>query len=296
MVRLTPSNPPGSSGRRPRDTTCGSVTSANPSTSHAGRISSNDRRAIALLRSISSMASALRSLRFWHHPILVQVLFSPNDRRRQAPKRAYRSTKRAEQVAQTRRDILAAAGTLFRARGYSAVSMPLIAREAGVGVETIYRAFGSKAGLFKAVIDAAVAGGLQPGRSPGRSATGHPRDHRGAGPAPSGRALRRDPAGHPPPLRSPAAGALAGAAASDPELDALWREIETSRREGQARFVGMLASRERLKPGMTIEEGRDGLWTLTSLAVYDMLVETLGWSAERYERWLADRLIDLLLG
>jgi hypothetical protein len=27
-----------------------------------------------------------------------------------------------------------------------------------------------------------------------------------------------------------------------------------------------------------------------------MLVRTRGWSVERYERWLADRLIDLLLG
>ena len=72
---------------------------------------------------------------------------------------ADRSTKRAEQVAQTRRDILASAATLFRAQGYTAVAMPVIAREARVGVETIYRAFGSKAGLFKAVIDAAVAGG-----------------------------------------------------------------------------------------------------------------------------------------
>jgi hypothetical protein len=29
--------------------------------------------------------------------------------------------------------------------------------------------------------------------------------------------------------------------------------------------------------------------------VYDMLVEARGWSAEHYERWLADRLIDPLL-
>ena len=163
-------------------------------------------------------------------------------------KRAYRSTKRADQVAQTRRDILATAGTLFRARGYSAVSMPLIAREAGVGVETIYRAFGSKAGLFKAVIDSAVAGGSSraevpvearpaireiieepdPRRQVERYAATQPGIHRRSGPL----------------LR-----ALAGAAASDPELDALWREIEASRLEGQARFVGMLASRGRLKPG-----------------------------------------------
>lgn len=211
------------------------------------------------------------------------------------PRRAYRSTKRAEQVAQTRRDITASAGALFRARGYTAVSMPVIAQDAGVAVETIYRAFGSKAGLFKAVIDAAVAGGVaraevpveerpairavieesDPRRQVERYAATQPGIHRRSGPL----------------LR-----ALAGVVATDPELDALWREIETSRLEGQGRFVGMLASRGVLRPGLSVEEARDGLWTLCSLAVYDLLVEILGWSVARYERWLADRLIDVLLG
>ena len=75
------------------------------------------------------------------------------------PRRAYRSTKRAEQVARTRRDIVMAAGVQFRTHGFAGVSMPGLAAEAGVAVETIYRAFGSKAGLFRAVVDAAVAGG-----------------------------------------------------------------------------------------------------------------------------------------
>jgi hypothetical protein len=57
----------------------------------------------------------------------------------------------------------------------------------------------------------------------------------------------------------------------------------------------MLAGRGVLRPGLSVEEGRDGLWTLTSLAVWDMLLDTCGWTVERYERWLADRLIDLLL-
>lgn len=210
-------------------------------------------------------------------------------------RRAYRSTRRAEQVAQTRREILASSGTLFRAHGYTAVSMPVIAQEAGVAVETIYRAFGSKAGLFKAVIDAAVAGGSSraevpveerpairalieepdPRRQVALYAATQPGIHRRSGPL----------------LR-----ALSGAAATDPELDALWKEIEASRLEGQGRFVGMLASRGALRPGLSVVEGRDGLWALCSIAVYDMLVETLAWNVERYERWLADRLINLLLG
>jgi AcrR family transcriptional regulator len=210
------------------------------------------------------------------------------------PRRAYRSTKRAEQVAQTRRDILATAGALFRARGYGGVSMPAIAIEAGVAVETIYRAFGSKAGLFAAVVDAAVAGGASraevpveqrpairaiidephPRRQVELYAATQPGIHRRAGPL----------------LR-----VLSDAAPADPELGALWESIETARLHGQAGFVRMLAGRGVLRPGLSVEEARDGLWTLTSLAVFDLLVKARGWSVERYERWLADRLVDLLL-
>lgn len=50
-----------------------------------------------------------------------------------------------------------------------------------------------------------------------------------------------------------------------------------------------------LRRGLSVDEGLDGLWGLTSLAVYDMVVTTRNWSVERYERWLADRLSGLLL-
>ena len=210
------------------------------------------------------------------------------------PRRAYRATKRAEQVALTRRRIIEMAGTLFRARGYAGLTMPTIADEAGVAVETIYRAFGSKAGLFRAVVEAAVAGGTSRAERPVEerpairaiaeepdawkqvamySAT-QPGIHRRAGPL----------------LR-----VLAGGAGTDAELAALWSEIEGQRRSGQGRFVGLLAERGALRPGLSIEEGRDTLWALCSLAIYDMLVGTCGWPIERYEAWLRASLQKLLL-
>jgi len=189
---------------------------------------------------------------------------------------------------------MATAGVLFRERGYAGVAMPVIATESGVAVETIYRAFGSKAGLFRAVIDAAVAGGTSrselpveerpairaiidepdPRRQVELYAATQPGIHRRSGPL----------------LR-----VLSGGAASDPELAALWAEIESTRLTGQGRFIAFLAERGVLRPGLTVEEARDGLWTLTSLAVYDMLVETRGWPVERYQTWLADALRRLLL-
>jgi AcrR family transcriptional regulator len=209
------------------------------------------------------------------------------------PRRAYRSTRRAEQVARTRRDIIATAGTLFRARGYAGVAMPGIAAETGVAVETIYRAFGSKAGLFRAVIEAAVAGGTSRAEKPVEE-------------RPAIRAIIEEPdprrqlalytATQPGIHRrsGPLLRVLRGAA-SDPELGALWRELEDARLHGQGRFVGMLAERGVLRPGLSVEEGRDGLWALCSLAFHDLLVESRGWSGERYQAWLTEALQHLLL-
>jgi TetR/AcrR family transcriptional regulator, regulator of autoinduction and epiphytic fitness len=209
-------------------------------------------------------------------------------------RRTYRSTRRAEQAAQTQRDILAAAGTLFRERGYAATSMPLLAGEASVAIETIYRAFGSKAGLFKAVVDAAVAGGAaradmpveqrpairavieesDPRRQIELYVATQPGIHRRSGPL----------------LR-----ALVGASATDPTLRRLWDDIEAARLAGQGRFAGLLAERGTLRAGLSVDEAADLVWTLCSLAVYDLLVVERGWSSERYEAWLTAALVHDLI-
>ena len=205
------------------------------------------------------------------------------------PPRRYRSERRTAQAAQTRADILATAGVLFRERGYTGTSLPVLAAEAGVAVETIYRAFGSKAGLFKAVVEAAVAGGSQradtpveqrpairavidepdPRRAIALYAATQPGIHRRSGPL----------------LR-----ALRDAAGSDRELRRLWDEVEAGRLNGQGRLAGMLGERGALRAGMGVEEARDVIWTLCSLAVRDLLVEERGWSEERYLAWLTEAL------
>jgi len=84
--------------------------------------------------------------------------------------------------------------------------------------------------------------------------------------------------------------ALSGAAATDPELKVLWDEMEAWRLQGQGRFVGMLAERGVLEPGVSVEQARDLVWTLCSLAVHDLLVVERGWTAEDYQDWLASAL------
>ena len=60
----------------------------------------------------------------------------------------------AEPVSAKARAILDAAATLFIARGYGAVSMDAVAREAGVSKATLYAHFGAKDRLFAAIIQA----------------------------------------------------------------------------------------------------------------------------------------------
>ena len=49
---------------------------------------------------------------------------------------------------------------MFLARGYAGATIPRIASEAGVAVETIYRAASGKPGLLAAVLESVLAGGM----------------------------------------------------------------------------------------------------------------------------------------
>jgi AcrR family transcriptional regulator len=64
--------------------------------------------------------------------------------------RTYRSELRAEQAEETRARILGATVRVL-GRGEATLSIPAVAREAGVSVPTVYRHFGSKADLVGSV-------------------------------------------------------------------------------------------------------------------------------------------------
>ncbi len=201
-------------------------------------------------------------------------------------RRRYDSTRRRAQASRTRQDIVAAALELFLARGYVGTSIVAIARASGVAVETIYRVFGSKAALFKAVVEAAIAGGAaratvpiedrpavkamiderEPRRLLDLHAATQPGIHARAGP------LYR---------------VLIEASAADPELSRVWSQLEAQRLEGMKMIVEHLSASGALRPGLSIDEAGDMLWATNSPAVYDLLVQQRGWAPERYRDWLA---------
>lgn len=209
-------------------------------------------------------------------------------------RRQYDSKRRREQAAQTRRDIEAAADKLFRERGYVGTSMPAIAAEAGVVVETVYRAFGSKSALFKAVIESALAGGSKRAETP-------------AAERPAIRAVieETDPrrklelyAATQPGVHGrsgPLYRVLVAAADSDPELRDVLDAMEAQRLHGLGGLASQLAESRALRPDLSVEDARDIIWTLCSTAVHNLLVRERGWSPETYRHWLAAALQRVLL-
>lgn len=199
--------------------------------------------------------------------------------------RSYNSPQREQQAQATRRRILTAATELFATRGYPAVTMAEIARHAGVSLPTVYLYFAGKAVLVAAMAEELVA-------------------------APD---LSVEQVEHTPdPVRQLRIGArivrtlnerawlvadiLRGARGSDVHLTAIWetwqrRHLDANRRAAQA-----LATRNALRPGLTVDEATDILYTLTSTDVYRSLVTERGWSPDRYERWLFHVARDELLG
>jgi AcrR family transcriptional regulator len=210
------------------------------------------------------------------------------------PKRSYDSSQRRQHAEETRRRVLAAATAVFLRSGYAGATIPAIATEAGVALQTVYRAAPGKAGLLAAAVTAAVAGGTE--------RAGVPVEER-----PAIRAVidEPDPAEQ---LRlyartqpgiwarvGPLLRVLEAAAASEPELRALQQQQDVQRHDGVSRFAELLNDRGALREGLTPTRAADIIVTLGSLATYTSLVTTHGWSHHEYEDWLAHALRSSLL-
>lgn len=207
-------------------------------------------------------------------------------------KRSYNSARRQAQARETRRQILEAARRLFATRGYVGTTMEALAAEAGVAVETVYATFGSKRAVLARLVDISVGGDERPipilERSEPQRMRAEP-DQR--------RQLRLFAAG----IREimervgPLFGVMRGAAATEPEIAELLRGLLVARHQAMGMVVQWLEHNGPLRAGLSADEAADTLWTLSSAEVHQLLTEDRGWAGERYERWLGDTLIALLL-
>jgi AcrR family transcriptional regulator len=192
----------------------------------------------------------------------------------------------------TRAAVIEAARGLFTERGYAATTIEAISERSETSQPTIYRLFGSKLAILKAVIDVAIAGDHEPVAVADRPVV---LDLLSA-PDPHDRILQFAKL-----LRGLMARTahvhrlLADAARSDADAASLLAEIARQRQDGQQRVARSLARSGHLRPGLRERDAADIIYGLASPEVYGLLVVDRGWSGERYERWIAAILTDQLL-
>jgi AcrR family transcriptional regulator len=197
-------------------------------------------------------------------------------------KRKYESARRQEGARQTRRAILDAAAELFVDPGYAATPLTAVAAKAGVAVQTLYAAFGSKQQLLSALVDVTIAGDDEPVALPDRPfvadirAIGDPR-------AKLARFARHLAETHA--RQATVMLALAGAATASPDVAAIVRKNEDDRYRGMTGLAADLLATGHVRPDLTPAEVADVLWLAQDVDNYDWLVRRRGWSVERYEQW-----------
>jgi AcrR family transcriptional regulator len=207
-------------------------------------------------------------------------------------RRRYDSRRRREQARQTRRAILEAARRLFLDRGYPGTTVVAVAEAAGVSVETVYKAFGNKAGLVKGVFDVAIVGDDEPIPMLQRELVARI----GAEPDPRRKLLMY---GEHLAEAGPRAGALQllirSAGASHPDAAAVWEQMVEERLVGTTEFARHMHEGGHLRPDVSVDDARDVLWTYNSVELYDLLVLQREWETKRYGRWIAEALIAALV-
>jgi AcrR family transcriptional regulator len=199
--------------------------------------------------------------------------------------RSYVSPRRQAQAAETRHAILKAARHLFEEAGYASTSVPSIAATANVAVKTVYLAYETKARLLRAVWEARFGGDEEAipvaERSWFREITAEPDPIRKL------RLLaaqsRRVTTGSGVLLE-----VIRTAAATDPGIAILWRDIEAKLLRVQRAVVAQLDETKSLVAGLTPRQAADTLWTLNHPTVWHLLVRERHWSPTRYETWLHD--------
>jgi AcrR family transcriptional regulator len=205
-------------------------------------------------------------------------------------KRSYDASRRRAQAVQTRNSILDVARQQFLEQGYAATTVASIATEAGTSVETVYKAFRGKSGLVRALWERGLSGrGAVP--APQRS------DQMSSSETDPVRVLRAwgTVTTEVSPEVSPVMLLVRGAAATDPDMAALLDEAEAQRRTRMRHNARRLQQRGWLRPGITLKQATDVLWTYSSPELYDLLVLKSGWPLRRYGEFIGDSMIAALL-
>ena len=191
---------------------------------------------------------------------------------------------RQAQTALTEQRIVAAATELFVSDGYQATTLEAVAKRARVGARTVYVRFGTKAMLFKRVVDVAIVGDTAPVDVLGRdwmqhSMTAPTAAERIAASAAAARQIME---------RSGALFAVAQqAAAVEPLIESEWQAGRLGTRKAYELFWTAMASDGMLPAGADVEWLIDTSAVLGAAETYLLVTRLSGWDLDQYEQWLA---------
>jgi AcrR family transcriptional regulator len=205
-------------------------------------------------------------------------------------RRRYDSSGRQEQARRSREAVLDAAERMFLDQGYAATTIAAIAREAGVSVETVYKAFGGKAGVVRAVYQRGLTG-----RGP---VPAYQRSDQMRAQETDPRTIMREwgrLTAEVASVVSPIRLLIRSAALIDPEMAALLKANDDERLERMRHHARFLKERGYLRDGIKVSEATDILWTCSSVELYDLLVLQRGWSLPRFAQFNAEFMIASLL-
>lgn len=214
-----------------------------------------------------------------------------NASRKRTPKRAYDARRRRQLADETLHTVRARARELFLAKGFGATTIAEIARAAGVSPETVYKNFGGKPGLVRAIYEESLLG-----------AGGPPAEQR----SDLAQLTTTDPADlmeqfgrfttEVSPLGAPVFLLIRDAAAGgDVAMAALLAEVDDARYRRMLHNARQLVGKGFLRAGLSDTEAADVMFTCTAAELYETLVLKRGWSAERYGTFVARTLAANLL-
>lgn len=204
---------------------------------------------------------------------------------------AYDNTTRSAAARETRRRVLDAARTSFLDNGFGGTTIRGVADAAEVSQETIYKAFGGKAGLLKAVYDTALVGddeAVPLAQRPEALAVLEATDPAGAAMAYA--RLAGMIAGRIDPLLR----VVLGSRDADATLSEFARTIDGERRAGSAHWVAHWHAAGWLREDLDVDRAADILWVLNANEPR-WLLQDRGWSADEITVWLGQTFREALL-
>jgi AcrR family transcriptional regulator len=207
-------------------------------------------------------------------------------------KRRYRSPRRLEQAATTRRDVLTAARELFVTKGYNSSTIAEIAERGRVSVDTVYATVGRKPALLRELVETAISGTDQAIPADHRDYVARMRAARTGHDAMTIYALAITGIQE---RLAPVFLALRDAASTDRDCASLWAEISERRAKNMRAMAADLRAKGDLREDLTDDQVADIIWSMNSAEYWDLLVRERGWTPDQFAAWLTDAWTRLLL-